>query len=182
MRAFFLSVSKGFSEAIRLSETGLWPEIGLRTPRVSFHPPFTQIETHSKKNVFLDACQKWIAPQLRSVRPLSKQTETLEGGVDVRDDAGLLTRSACGFRWLSSSGSGRMQCRARTSTKHMKMYFKSEPFGAMRPILFVHSVYGVSLGRTFMAGPFRPFCWTQDGGTKAAASRRRVGRRVGRKE
>lgn len=54
----------------------------------------------------------------------------------MRDDAGLLTSSACGFRWLSSSGSGRMQCRARTSTKHMKMYFNSEPFGAMRPILF----------------------------------------------
>ena len=44
--AFFLFVSKGFSEAIRLSETGLWPEIGLRTPRVSFHPPFMEIETH----------------------------------------------------------------------------------------------------------------------------------------
>jgi hypothetical protein len=27
--AFFLFVSKGFSEAIRLSETGIWPEIGL---------------------------------------------------------------------------------------------------------------------------------------------------------
>ena len=39
--AFFLSVSKGFNEAIRLSETGPWPEIGLRTPRVSFRPPFT---------------------------------------------------------------------------------------------------------------------------------------------
>jgi hypothetical protein len=29
MRAFFLFVSKGFSEAIRLSETGQQPEIGL---------------------------------------------------------------------------------------------------------------------------------------------------------
>ena len=44
--AFFLFVSKGFSEAIRLSETGLWSKIGLLTPSVSFHPPFTQIETH----------------------------------------------------------------------------------------------------------------------------------------
>ena len=43
--AFFLFVSKGFSEAIRLSETGDLARIGLRTPRVSFHPPFTQIET-----------------------------------------------------------------------------------------------------------------------------------------
>jgi len=32
-------------EAIRLSETTRWPEIGLLTPRVSFHPPFTEIET-----------------------------------------------------------------------------------------------------------------------------------------
>ena len=44
--AFFLFVSKGFSEAIRLSETGIWSKIGLLTPSVSFHPPFTQIETH----------------------------------------------------------------------------------------------------------------------------------------
>lgn len=29
MWAFFLFVSKGFSEAIRLSETGRWLEIGL---------------------------------------------------------------------------------------------------------------------------------------------------------
>ena len=44
--AFFLFVSKGFSEAIRLSETGIWSKIGLLTPSISFHPPFTQIETH----------------------------------------------------------------------------------------------------------------------------------------
>ena len=56
--AFFLFVSKGFNDAIRLSETGRWPEIGLRTPRVSFHPPFTQIETHSKMFVFSGACRK----------------------------------------------------------------------------------------------------------------------------
>ena len=87
MRAFFLFVSKGFSGAIRLSETGRWPEIGLRTPRVSFHPPFTQIETHSKFFVFSGACQKWIAPQLRQVRPLSKRAETPEGGVVVRERA-----------------------------------------------------------------------------------------------
>jgi hypothetical protein len=50
--AFFLFVSKGFSEAIRLSETGVSAEIGLRMPRVSFHPPFTKIETHSKSDAF----------------------------------------------------------------------------------------------------------------------------------
>ncbi len=33
MRAFFLFSSKGFSEAIRLSETGRWPEIGLPGPK-----------------------------------------------------------------------------------------------------------------------------------------------------
>ena len=87
MRAFFLFGSKGFNEAIRLSETGRWPEFGLRTPRVSFHPPFTQIETHSKLLFFSDACRKWITPQLRPVRPLSKQTETLEGGVVLRNGA-----------------------------------------------------------------------------------------------
>jgi len=75
-----------------LAETGshssdTTPEIGLRTPRVSFHPPFTQIETYSKLVVFSDACPKWVAPQLRSVRPLSKQTETLEGGVVLRNGA-----------------------------------------------------------------------------------------------
>ncbi len=84
MWAFFIFVSKGFSGAIRLSETGRWPEIGLRTPRVSFHPPFTQIETHSKLFVFSGACQKWITPQLRWVRPLSRQSETPEGGVFER--------------------------------------------------------------------------------------------------
>ena len=57
-RAFFLFGSKGFNDAIRLSETGRWPEIGLRTPRVSFHPPFTQIETHSKMVFFSGACRK----------------------------------------------------------------------------------------------------------------------------
>jgi len=54
--AFFLFGSKGFNEVIRLSETDRWPEIRLRTPRVSFHPPFTQIETHSKLVVFSDVC------------------------------------------------------------------------------------------------------------------------------
>ncbi len=83
-RAFFLFVSKGFSGAIRLSEIGRWPEIGLRTPRVSFHPPFTQIETHSKRHAFSSACEKWITPQLRCVRPLSKRSETPEGGVIER--------------------------------------------------------------------------------------------------
>ncbi len=83
-RAFFLFVSKGFSGAIRLSEIGRWPEIGLRTPRVSFHPPFTQIETHSKRHAFSSACEKWITPQLRCVRPLSKRSETPEGGVIKR--------------------------------------------------------------------------------------------------
>ena len=87
VRAFFLFGSKGFNDAIRLSETGRSLGIGLRTPRVSFHPPFTQIETHQKMVVFSDACQKWVAPQLRPVRPLSKQTETLEGGVVVRTRA-----------------------------------------------------------------------------------------------
>ena len=87
VRAFFLFGSKGFNEANRLSETGRWPEIGLRTPCVSFHPPFTPIETHQKMVVFSDACQKWVAPQLRPVRLLSKQTETLEGGVVVRGGA-----------------------------------------------------------------------------------------------
>ena len=85
MRAIFLFGSKGFNKATRLSETGRWPEIGLRTPRVSFHPPFTQIETHSKLSVFSEACRKWIAPQLRQVRPLSKRSETPEGGVVVRN-------------------------------------------------------------------------------------------------
>ena len=56
--AYFLFVSKGFSEAIRLSETGRWPKIGLRTPRVSFHPPFTQIETHSEMFVFSGGCRR----------------------------------------------------------------------------------------------------------------------------
>ena len=83
-RAFFLFVSKGFSEAIRLSETGHWPEIVLRTTRVSFHPPFTKIETHSKMFVFSDACRKRVAPQLKRARPLSMRTETPEGGVVVR--------------------------------------------------------------------------------------------------
>ncbi len=92
--AFFLFVSKGFNDAIRLSETGRWPEIGLRTPRVSFHPPFTQIETHSKSHVFSDTCQKWIAPQLRQVRPLSKRAETPEGGVVVRGGANFRAGSA----------------------------------------------------------------------------------------
>ena len=44
----FFFFSKGFSDAIRLSETGILAEIGLLTPRVSFHPPFTKIETDSK--------------------------------------------------------------------------------------------------------------------------------------
>ena len=87
MWAFFLVDSKGFNEAIRLSETGRWPEIGLRTPRVSFHPPFTQIETHSKMRVISDACREWVAPQLSSVQPLSKRSEIPEGGVVVRGDA-----------------------------------------------------------------------------------------------
>ena|GEM_PF-1587862 len=84
MRAFFLFSSKGFNEVIRLSETGRLAEIGLQTPRVSFHPPFTQIETHSKYVVFSDVCRKWIAPQLKHVRPLPKRTETPEGGVLLR--------------------------------------------------------------------------------------------------
>ncbi len=46
--AFFLFVSKGFGGAIRLSETGRRSEISLRTHRVSFHPPFIQIESTQK--------------------------------------------------------------------------------------------------------------------------------------
>ena len=84
VRAFFLFGSKGFKEGIRLLETGRWPEIGLRTPHVSFRPPFTQIETHSKMFVFSVACRKWVAPQLKRARPLSMRTETPEGGVVVR--------------------------------------------------------------------------------------------------
>jgi hypothetical protein len=40
---------------MRLSETGDLTEIGLRTPRVSFHPPFIEIETDSKNDA-LSAC------------------------------------------------------------------------------------------------------------------------------
>ena len=40
-RAFFLFVSKGFTKAIQLLETGDLAEIGLFMPRISFHPPFT---------------------------------------------------------------------------------------------------------------------------------------------
>ncbi len=63
--AFFLFGSKGFNEAIRLSETNDLTEIGLRTPRVSFHPPFTQVETDLKLVVFSDAWRKRTEPQLR---------------------------------------------------------------------------------------------------------------------
>ncbi|MDG1372591.1 MAG: hypothetical protein P8Q48_20565, partial [Paracoccaceae bacterium] len=56
---------------------------------VSFHPPFTQIETHSKRRSFSGTCQKLFAPQLRQVRLLSVRTDTLEGGVVERSDAQL---------------------------------------------------------------------------------------------
>ncbi len=95
-RTIFLFVSKGFSGAIRPSKTGVSAEIGLRTPRVSFHPPFTQIETHSKSLAFSHACQKLIAPQLRRVRPLPMRSETPEGGVVVRDHAHFSEAKASG--------------------------------------------------------------------------------------
>jgi hypothetical protein len=91
--AFFLFVSKGFSGAIRLSATVRWPEIGLRTPRVSFHPPFTQIETHSKMFVFSCACRKQVATQLKRARPISMRTETPEGGVVLRKCANSCEKS-----------------------------------------------------------------------------------------
>lgn len=47
-RGLFLYVPKGFAGTIRPSETGLPREIGLRTPTVSFHPPFALGETDSK--------------------------------------------------------------------------------------------------------------------------------------
>ena len=85
--AFFLFVSKGFSEAIRLSETGVSAEIGLSGPRVSFHPPCTQIETDSKY-LAISACWGNLnAPQLKRFRVLSVRTETPEGGVVVRAEA-----------------------------------------------------------------------------------------------
>ena len=82
--AFFLLVSKGFSKAIRLSETGDVAEIGLLTPCVSFHPPFIQVETDSKSDALSVSWRNRIAPQLQRVRPLSLRTETPEGGVVVR--------------------------------------------------------------------------------------------------
>lgn len=42
--------------------------------------------------VFSIACQKLIAPQLRQVRLLSAQTDTLEGGVVERSDAQLYVK------------------------------------------------------------------------------------------
>ena len=63
--AFFLFGSKGFNEAMRLSETNDLTAIGLRTPRVSFHPPFTQVETDLKLVVLSDAWRERTAPQLR---------------------------------------------------------------------------------------------------------------------
>jgi hypothetical protein len=86
--AFFLFVSKGFSEGIRLSKTSDLVRIGLRTPRVSFHPPFIQIETDSKSDALSVSWKNRIAPQLKRVRPLSGRTETPEGGVVVRGGAG----------------------------------------------------------------------------------------------
>ena len=47
-RGLFLYVPKGFAGTIRPSETGQPPEIGLRTPTVSFHPPCAPGETDSK--------------------------------------------------------------------------------------------------------------------------------------
>ena len=115
MWAFFIFVSKGFSGAIRLSETDRWPEIGLRTPRVSFHPPFTQIETHSKLFVFSGACRKWIAPQLRQVRPLSKRSETPEGGVTLRNGANGREKS-----WMTNRLSTHSLAACRTGPGQMK--------------------------------------------------------------
>ena len=47
-RGLFLYVPKGFAGTIRPSETGRLRDIGLRTPTVSFHPPFALGETDSK--------------------------------------------------------------------------------------------------------------------------------------
>ncbi len=76
--------AQGFSDASRLSETGRWRQIGLRTPRISFQLLFIQIETHSKLLVFSGACRKLVAPQLKEAWPPSMQTETPEGGLVVR--------------------------------------------------------------------------------------------------
>ena len=63
--AFFLFGSKGFSDAIRLSENGSLAKIGLRTSRVSFHPPRTQIKMALKIVVFSEAWREWAAPRLQ---------------------------------------------------------------------------------------------------------------------
>ena len=47
-RGLFLYVPKGFAGTIRPSETGRLRDIGLRTPTISFHPPFALGETDSK--------------------------------------------------------------------------------------------------------------------------------------
>lgn len=49
-------VKKEFSQVFRLSATGALAEIGLRTPRVFFHPPFTQTGTDLKLDVFSGCC------------------------------------------------------------------------------------------------------------------------------
>ena len=135
MWAFFIFVSKGFSGAIRLSETDRWPEIGLRTPRVSFHPPFTQIETHSKLFVFSGACQKWITPQLRWVRPLSRQSETPEGGVFERGSEKALagwatTRSGDDAPGTAVTGSWTSHSLQLSATTEMRTL---QPFAASAP-------------------------------------------------
>jgi hypothetical protein len=56
-------------------------------PRVSFHPPFIQIEADSKSDVFSMYWGNRAMPQLKHVCLLSVQTETPEGGVVVRGGA-----------------------------------------------------------------------------------------------
>ena len=48
----FLVVSKGFSGAMRTSQTAPAPKISLRSPAVSFRPNLAEISTHGKVDVF----------------------------------------------------------------------------------------------------------------------------------